>query len=45
MPIPKRRKGEKLNSFISRCISSEVKAGKPKRMAAAICYSQARKRK
>lgn len=43
MPIPKIKKGEKKQAYLSRCISSEIRAGKPRKQAAAICYDQTRK--
>ena len=43
MPIPQRSPGESRDEFISRCISTEVAAGKPQDQAAAICYLQLKK--
>jgi hypothetical protein len=43
MPIPQRTPGESRDEFITRCISSEVAAGKPQDQAAAICYLQLKK--
>jgi hypothetical protein len=42
MPI-ERRAGESRDEFLSRCISTEVEAGKPQDQAAAICYTQLKK--
>lgn len=39
MPIEP-KSGEDKATFISRCISTERKAGKPADQAAAICYSK-----
>lgn len=38
MPI-KKKTGEKKNDFISRCIGTEVSAGKDVKQASAICYT------
>jgi len=42
MPID-RRPGEGRDEFLSRCIETEVGAGKPQDQAAAICYTQLKK--
>jgi len=42
MPID-RNPGESRDEFLTRCISTEVGAGKPQDQAAAICYQQLKK--
>jgi hypothetical protein len=42
MPI-ERTPGESRDEFLSRCISTEVGAGKPQDQAAAICYTKLKK--
>lgn len=44
MPIPKPRKGEKKQKFISRCIRFLVKEGRSQKQASAICYTTWRKK-
>jgi hypothetical protein len=41
MPVPKPKKGEKRNSFISRCISrlSDTDPDRPKKQRIGMCYS------
>lgn len=41
MPID-RKKGEREEEYISRCIATEVSAGKPTEQAVAICYNKSR---
>jgi len=38
MPI-KPKTGEDKDTFIARCISTEIKSGKPRATAIGICYS------
>lgn len=47
MPIPKPKKDDSKNKFISRCMGSEVmqKEFKDKQQRAAVCYRQWRKGK
>lgn len=40
MPI-KRKPGEKKSDYMSRCIKTEMDAGKSNEQAVAICYSMA----
>ena len=42
MPI-ERKAGESRDEFLSRCIATEVSAGKPQDQASAICYTQLKK--
>jgi hypothetical protein len=42
MPI-ERTPGESRDEFLTRCISTEVGAGKPQDQAAAICYTKLKK--
>jgi hypothetical protein len=42
MPI-ERKAGESKDEFLSRCISTEVEAGKDNDQAAAICYTMLKK--
>ena len=42
MPI-ERRLGESKDEFLSRCIATEIEAGKDNDQAAAICYTQLKK--
>lgn len=44
MPINPRA-GESREQFVSRCIATEIDAGKPQDQAAAICYSVWRDKK
>lgn len=43
--MPKRRKGEKKEDFIKRCIPQVVAEGKSQKEAIAICYSLAEQQK
>lgn len=47
MPLPKRRKGQTVKSFVSSCIGKLTKKGefKSQKQRIAICLSQARKKK
>lgn len=43
MPLPKKKPYEKLDEYLKRCVPVEVKAGKDRRQAAAICVANYRK--
>jgi len=45
MPLPKRRKGEKKQDFVSRCMSSAAikKEFKSRKQKIAVCMSQSKK--
>lgn len=40
MPVPSPGKNEDRKTFVSRCISAEVDAGRDQKQAAAICYDK-----
>ena len=45
MPLPKKKKGEKKQDYLKRCIPVEIKAGKGMSQAIAICSSEYERQK